>query len=171
MEFRRKKKPSELINGNLNANKIHIKANTIYISKRKLINIILRKLNMISKIHLQINGTGNQNVLSSSFSSVPDQIIVNGIIQNYTDKMVKNLVQDINNITLIWNTALLTSCNSMFENLMNITKIDMSEFKSSSVTDMSYMFSGCGSLKELNLNNLVTNSVIDMRGMFYNCNH
>ena len=78
----------------------------------------------------------------------------------------------------------------MFQNLMNIIKIDMSEFKSSSVTDMSYMFSGCESstiinliiilkyfwyysfinkrLEELNLNNLATNSVIDMRRMFYN---
>ena len=193
MEHRRKKKKNKIketnegISENYNGNTIQGKKRKIFISKRNLNNIILliylyiiffncaiqeklRKLEMISKIHLQINGTGNQDVLSSSFSPIPDQIIVNGITQNDTNKKVaKNLVQNINNVTLIWNSFSSECCNSMFKDLINITKIDMSEFKPFSVNNMQYMFSGCESLKELNLNNLNTYSVTHMNHMFFNC--
>ena len=189
--FQKKEKNNkikELFIGNFNNKIIHINENSITLNRESTIKIllllfifilffnyanqeILRKLNAISKIHLCIKGNGNQNILSNSFSGkIPDQIIINGIIQNKTGKVANNLNNDINNITLIWNNKPSGSYSYMFQNLINVTKIDMSEFDSSLINDMTYMFSGCKSLKELNLNNLDTSSVTVMQSMFSGCN-
>ena len=57
----------------------------------------------------------------------------------------------------------------MFQGLINIIKIDMSEFDSSSISNMEYMFSGCVALKELNLNNFDTSLVTYMVYLFNGC--
>ena len=79
----------------------------------------LRKLDFNSIVHLQINGSGNQNVLSNSFNGGnPDIIIVNNqTIQNYNGKVAKNLENGINNITLIWNSQVIEDCSYMFQGL------------------------------------------------------
>ena len=143
----------------------------------ELSNEQLLKINYISEITITINGTGNQSILSDgihncdgkvNFTEIPSQILVNGVLQNYTGKIVYNLIKEVNNITMIWNYT-ITNCNVMFSNLNNITKIDLSKFDSSKVTDMRCMFSNCYSLQSLDLNNFNTSSVTNMIGMFYNC--
>ena len=138
---------------------------------------LFSKLNLISEITITINGAGNQAILSDDtycfgtltpFSDIPTQILVNGIPQNYSGKIVYNLTNQINIITMIWNYT-LSNCNLMFSGLINITKFDFSKFDSSNVTDMKCMFSGYTSLKSLNLTSFNTSLVNDMSAMFSGC--
>ena len=64
-------------------------------------------------------------MIINPFNSTPDEIYVNGNIQNITGKKVYNLDDQLNNITLIWKYP-LTDCGAMFYNLSNITAIDLS---------------------------------------------
>ena len=136
-------------------------------------------LNKDSQISITIKGRGNQKILfdqtfvgmdgvSRRISYNPSKIYVNEVLQNYTGKMVYNLENDINNITMIFN-SLITNAGGMFLNMENITKIDLSKFNSSAITYMGYMFYGCISLISLNLDNLDTSLVKYMNHMFYNC--
>ena len=129
-------------------------------------------LNSFSQITILINGGGEQTILgesgcylSVSFNHIPSRILVNGILQNYTGKTVKNLDNKINNITMIWDYQ-LTNCNNMFMELNNIISIDLSKFDSSKVTSMGCMFFGCTSLHSLDLSNLDASLVTSMIGMF-----
>ena len=60
-------------------------------------------------------------------------------------------------------------CSYMFSSCKQITKIDLSNFKTNEVTDMSYMFYFCTNLKKINLSNLNTKNVKNMSNMFSNC--
>ena len=131
-------------------------------------NLDIIRLNSLSEISLTINGIGNQSILSNDFTTIPNQIFVNGILQNTTGKIVYNLQNNINNITIIWNDQ-LTSCSSMFYNLTNILKADLSKFDSSKVIKMNNMFCCCKSLTSLNLSNLNTSIVTNMNSMFREC--
>ena len=138
----------------------------------------LRKLESISEITITIVGKGDQYILNNNnveidnhqyiFSSQPDQILINGIIQNYKGFMVYNLEKEENIITMKFNNF-LKECNAMFYNLSNIIKIDLSKFDSSKVTGMAAMFSFCNSLVSINFNNFNTSLVTNMNRMFNNC--
>ena len=155
--------------------------------KTNLINYLIILLIIISfkpeiftsenEITITIKGKGKQHILStftgscnepSNFTSLPDQIFVNGILQNYTGKYVDNLINQTNKITMKWNNP-IKDCNVMFRNLNNITKIDLSKFDSSQVTDMRCMFYSCTSLQSIILSNFKTSLVTDMYAMFYEC--
>ena len=92
----------------------------------------------ISEITITIIGTGDQYILNNktfvidninyTFSDIPDQILINGVLQNYKENMVYNLEKEENIITMKFN-HLLTKCNLMFYNLDNIKEIDLSKFK------------------------------------------
>ena len=148
----------------------------ILISKEKLHNI--KNLNSFSEIILTIRGRGDQYIISNNsidiFSKIytstanPDKILINGIPQNYTGKIVYGLEKEENEITLIFNN-LLTQCNTMFYDLNNIIKIDLSKFDSSEVTEMIGMFYSCISLTSINFEGFNTKSLISMDYIFYNC--
>ena len=132
----------------------------------------------ISEITITIIGAGDQYILNNkslqidninyTFSDIPDQILINGVLQNYKGNMVYNLEKEENIITMKFNN-LLTKCNLMFYNLDNIKEIDLSKFDSSKVTEMVGIFYGCTSLISLNLDNFKTSSVTNMGSMFYFC--
>jgi len=63
----------------------------------------------------------------------------------------------------------LTKIDYMFSDCKLLTKIDLSNFDTSSVINMSGMFNGCLSLKEINLKNFKTKNVFNMRRMFNGC--
>ena len=120
--------------------KIHFKIIIYYFIIYCLLNISIQEdlnLSSYSKIILTIKGGGDQLILSdysnftsegmiiNQFNSTPDEIYVNGNIQNITGKKVYNLDDQLNNITLIWKYP-LTDCGAMFYNLSNITAIDLS---------------------------------------------
>ena len=141
-------------------------------------NIKIKYFNFENEIIMTIKGNGAQKIFSDYFEFLYDNydsrnykydIYVNDILQNYRDKKVYNLINNINVVKVIFNYRLL-SCKSMFYGLYNnIIKIDLSKFDSSKVTDMSSMFSSCYDLSSLNLSNLNTSKVTNMIGMFYYC--
>ena len=134
----------------------------------------LRKLNIITKISIIVNGTGNQSIINGEgfsnhyFNDNPSEIFINDKLQNYNGNVAYNLNDSQNNITMIWD-HLLTNCDLMFYSLYNITKIEFINFDTSKVTSMYGMFFNCISITSLNLNNFDTSMVQDMDGMFYGC--
>ena len=137
----------------------------------------LRKLNFDSEITIVIEGKGTQQILStdknpyygSTYSELPNQILVNGILQNHTERYVYNLTQQINKITLKWNNQ-ITNCNSMFEGLSNIIMVDLTKFDSSKVKYFDSFFYNSQNIKSINITYLNTSSCLNMAGMFYNLN-
>ena len=135
--------------------------------------IKITNINLFSEINITIKGSMNQNILNNNnfmFTPLPTQILINDEIQNYIDKIVYNLTEEINNITMRWESQ-ITTCKYMFYGLSNITNIDLSNFDISEVTEMKYMFYGCKSLISLDLSVFKnTSSLKDMSNMFYQCN-
>ena len=160
------------------------------------------KIDFFSEITITINKKGRHYILSKSISGVawsydgpmPNEIYINGVIQSEVTAIV-NLTEQENNITLRWN-SLVENCFAMFNEVSNISKIDVSKFDTSQVTNMfdffrglylltsldlsnfntssvkrmACMFDGCSSLISLDLRNFDTSSVTDMSEMFLNCN-
>ena len=145
-------------------------------NERKL---ALGKLSFLSEITMTIKGKGDQYILNNGscfidkidylFDEKPDQILINGVPQSYSGNMVYNLTYEENIITIKFKN-LLKTCNGMFCNLNNITKIDLSKFDSSEVTEMIGMFYNCDSLTSLKLDKFKTKSVNNMRRIFEGCN-
>ena len=137
----------------------------------------IRKSNLFSEITLTINGTGTQQIFSNVKQAyygeyvgyeLPNQILVNGILQNNTEKYVYNLTNQKKKITMKWNNQ-ITSCNCMFCHLTNIISVDLSKFDSSKVSNFDSFFLKCSNIKSINLANLNTSSCKIMTGMFYYC--
>ena len=124
-------------------------------------------INLSSEINLVIRGSGNQSLLNDSFYIEPSEVFVNGILRD-SCKMFCELENEVNNVTLIFNTS-IESCEIMFAELDNIIKIDLFNFDFSIVTSMAFMFKNLANLEKINFGNINTSSVIDMRGVFYNC--
>ena len=117
--------------GSNNNKKIGININKI-LNKFVVLNLILIKYiysNSNTIVHLIINGIGNQKILSNDFEQ-PQEIYVNGKIQNYTEYY--NLTESENNMTMKWNIQ-LTSILNIFSNLNTITKIDISNANLSTI--------------------------------------
>ena len=150
----------------------------LLISLSTIIKCKLFNLNYESIITITIKGKGNHTILSSSkldyngnnciFEEIPNKILINGILQNYTGKEVYNLPYEINNITMKWENDLI-NCNAMFYELSNIIRIDLSKFDSSKVINMVGMFASCEQLESIDLTNLDTSKVTSMANMFSKC--
>ena len=137
--------------------------------------INLRKIISSNEITLTISGTGDQKILSDTkcledfiFEQLPGKILVNGVSQDIIGYTVYNLIQEINNVTMIWYSS-ITNCNCMFSGLTNIISIDFSKFDTSQVSNMLYMFNDCHSLTSLDLTSFNIEKVTDMRKMFFGC--
>ena len=121
---------------------------------------------------IKISGIGEQYVVSEIFYKNPDLIYLNGNTNpiepnNRTINLPSNS-EEINTLKLIWNDKLL-SLHLMFENLTNITEVDLSRLDSSSVTHMTQMFWNCSSLTSINFANFDSSSVQDMHLTFAGC--
>ena len=99
-----------------------------------------------SEIHLNIEEKWEQMILNVLFHAKPSKVFVNGIFINSCKKTCQ-LNGEINNITLIFDEE-IDSCENMFNNLQNITFIDLSGFDTSKVTNMHSMFFNCINLKK-----------------------
>ena len=133
-------------------------------------NAMIRQLNFDNHnyIALTIKGTGDKDIIYKNFNSTPNQILINGIPQNYTGKKALGLTRYLNDITIIFNTQ-ISSTKEMFKDLKSIEEIDLSNFDSSIVNDSTSMFSGCSSLASLNLTNFSTDLITNMDNMFFSC--
>ena len=135
------------------------------------------RLNNIYEIKITVKGSGTQMILSDysaeyydrvvNFSYLPDEILINNVLQNYTGKYVYNLKNEYNNITMRWNNP-LGDTNCMFYNIKNITFFDFSNFDTTSVKEMIYMFRD-NDITKLNLSTFNTAYVTSMSKMFDCC--
>ena len=138
------------------------------------INYILLKLCDDSEITITIRGTGTQKILSREVDiddysgPLPNHIYINGTEKYANAFQVSGLTNEVNEITLKWDSPIST-CYCMFNYMKNIIKIDASKFDTSKVTDMTAMFYQCTSLTSINLNNWNTSSVGNMVDMFSGC--
>ena len=139
----------------------------------------LMQSNLNCQIDIKIKGRGDQLIIFPNtiqnfdgkyiaFRYSPNEIYVNDILQNYTGKKVNNLKDEINNITMIFNTKFLY-LTGMFATLTNITEIDFSKCDTSSVTNVEFAFYNCTSLVSLNLGHFNTSLVNNMHCLFCNC--
>ena len=108
--------------GKNNSKKLGINIFTI-LNKFVVLYLILTKfINSNTIVQLIINGIAKQKILSSEFEK-PEEIYINGEIQNYTEYY--NLTKQENNISMKWADQ-LTNISNMFYNLSNIIKADFS---------------------------------------------
>ena len=120
-----------------------------------------------SEIHLTISGNGNQALVNENFIPAPSEVWINGI-QNTDCGRTCKLTGESNNIILKF-TDQLVSCDNMFKNLENITKIDLSNFDASKLTSMDSMFFHCSNLEKVTFGNINTSSVENMAKLFQEC--
>ena len=127
---------------------IQSKRNPLIMNYKIFIFLLTFNLLLNNEIKLVIQGKGEKQLLSESFSREPDIVLVNGIQKQC--KKSCNLEKDKNSITLIFYSP-LTTFKNMFNGLENIIEIDLSNFDFSYYSDMYRMFYHCSSLKFLNL--------------------
>ena len=155
--------------------KILILLLNILYSQRTLAIIInkennLRNLSLdYSEVVITIYGEGKKQIISKYLKYVPDEIIINNetipitsIQYSYTFEREENIVK------MRWNGQLI-SCEGMFHDLIDISKVDLSNFDSSKVNNTSHMFYKCQILEYINFGNFDTSSVVDMSYMFAGC--
>ena len=128
---------------------------------------IIPLVSSTSEINLTIEGKGEQIILNELFYIEPSKVLVNG---EFIDSCKKCFLlrDDINNITLIFDEE-INSCENMFNNLQNMTFIDLSSFDTSKVTNMHSMFFNCTNLKKIIFGKINTSLVQDMSSLFSNC--
>ena len=97
-----------------------------------------------SNITLRIIGTGTKNIFYEEFVNRPDEVYINGDIQDNVDYSYK-FHQENNYVRLVWSN-IIDDCNQLFYGCSDITEIDLSDFDTSHVTTMECMFKDCSSL-------------------------
>ena len=146
-----------------------------FINLSKEANIL--QLNYLYEIKITVKGNGTQMILSNytaeynnrilNFTHIPNEILINNELQDYTGKYVYNLRNEYNNITMRWNNP-LNDTNCMFYKIKNITFFDFSNFDTKDVKEMTYMFRE-NDISKLDLSTFNTSSVTNMAGMFEYC--
>ena len=128
-------------------------------------NYIWKLYNAYSEIHLVINEPGDQMILSNAFYKDPSDVIINGESKKNICNRVCYLEGNYNNITLVFNEDIV-SCEMMFNDINNMTEIDLSKFDNSKSTNMRSMFNGCTKLEKINFGNIKTSLVKNMENLF-----
>ena len=99
----------------------------------------------------------------------PNEIHINGNIENVRSPYVFDFTKEENNVTLIWKNS-ITDCGGMFKDCEYILEMDFTHFYTSHATKMADMFLNCKRLKSLDLSNFDTSKVsYPMHNMFWNC--
>ena len=120
-----------------------------------------------NEISLTIEGTGQLNFINEAFNLCPYEVYVNYDKKDNSFKSY-DFEKSLNNVKIKFNNKIGT-CQSMFEGLLNIIEIDLSNFDASEVTSMASMFNSCINLKKITFGNMKTSSVKNMEFLFYNC--
>lgn len=88
---------------------------------------------------------------------------------------MNNMFNELSNLTKLdlssFDTSQVKYMNDMFAWCRNLKKLDLSTFDTSNVTSMDSMFNGCGNLQELDISHFNTSKVTNMSGMFCNCSN
>ena len=97
-------------------------------------------------------------------------VTINGVSYGYNENGIYSFTSQNNEIKLEWNDF-GDNMVGLFHNCRNITKIDLSNFNTSSIIKMNDLFSECSSLTEINFGEIDTNKVNNMHNMFYGCHN
>ena len=130
-----------------------------------------RKLYLSNEIKIKIEGTGTQEIFSGYFdfnNNQPSIVLVNGNPVPLDGNKINNLIEEENNITIIWENK-LTNCEHMFYFLENLLEVDLSNFDASEVTTMNSMFQECENLISINFGNINTPKLKEVRSLFNFC--
>ena len=94
----------------------------------------MRQYSFLNEITIKIIGTDTQNILFENYTFYPDEIYIQGNSYIIDDKnRIMNLTNDENYITMKWNYK-VTDCMRMFDGLLNVIEIDLTNFDLSEVT-------------------------------------
>ena len=155
--------------------KYKVKLNYNYILFTFIILLLLKakimKLYPISEIKLTIKGREHQNVLHSTFNVIPNEILINGNEINKDEiawPYQYDMPNDENEIIIRYYGA-IQHAYYMFNNLINVIKVDLSNFDATEVTNSEGMFYNCSSLKTINFRNVNFNKNQNIAKMFYKC--
>ena len=123
-----------------------------------------------NEITIKLIGNDTQNILYENFIYPPDEVLIEGDSYLIDEKNRINLTNDVNYITMRWNSE-LTNFTYMFADLSNLKEIDLSNFDISGVTRMSSMFQNCYNLEYIKFNNNIGTKLMvrDMSSTFENC--
>ena len=129
-----------------------------------------RKLYLSNEIKIKIEGTGNKEIfsLNSDFINNPPSIVLLNGNNVPLDGNQINLIEEENNITMIWENK-LTKCDYMFYELENLLEVDLSKFDASEVTTMNNMFQYCYELISINFGNINTPKLKEIANLFNGC--
>ena len=144
---------------------------SLYIYFVFIINIILFPYILLnSEIRLVINGTIGNNITSNNFKfdHFISEVIKNGISNKHCKKICNLTNDDLNNITIIFDSQ-IELFEMMFQGLDNIIEVDLSDFDASKVHNMHKMFLNCTNLKKIIFGNFTTSSVTIMQSAFEGC--
>ena len=121
-------------------------------------------------INEKVLGGSDVQVLSENYSTLPNEIWVDGVKQSLNSQTVANMSSGEHQVALNYVGTNFGDMSSMFQGCISIKDIEMSGLDSSSVPDMSSMFYGCSSLERLDLCGLDVSGVFFMNAMFSDCN-
>ena len=126
----------------------------------------------LSYITLLIRRSGTRIIFGADFpkDSYPDEVYINGNLQNNVKNSYSSFNQAKNVVKLNWNKD-INNCYKMFYNCSDINEINLSNFDSSKVINMEGMFGLCRYLESIDLSNFDISKVTNMRIMFYRCDH
>ena len=128
----------------------------------------IRELNSYySEIDLVFQGSGVKTLFNNTFIKESFEVLVNGD-KNNSCLTTCNLEGTRNKITLVF-LEQVKSCHSMFADLTDLIKVDLSRFDASQVTTMYWMFLRCTNLEKITFGNINTSSVTNMRSIFNGC--
>ena len=136
----------------------------LYILSNLLISMYdSRNINIYqSEIKIVIKGSGYSNFLYNNFNPAPSEVIINNEIK---ESYIKGYIftENLNNVVIKFNNP-IESCEKMFDGLDNIINFDASKVK-----NMSKMFNDCLNIEKINLGKINTSSVQNMYRLFHNC--
>ena len=145
---------------------------TLFLLESSLINS--RKIKYIrnfqnknSEIHMVIQGSGLQRIISGDYEGIIPEVLVEGIKKNSCgdECFFEN---EKNNVILRFGTQ-LRKLEKMFYYLDNLIEIDFSNFDASAVTTMEGMLNSCSNLEKVTFGNIDTSSLQSIRTLFLGC--
>ena len=167
----------------------YININIIYHKSKnstKFTSIIIRFLLIIISLLINSYLTNDYSIILTINQTGYNKIFFNGYVDEYYPTVVirpqRMLINKIgkdvselyyleerdNIIELIFDSS-PDNIACLFYQCSNITRIDLSNFDTSSVTNMAHLFHGCSSLISVNLSGIITSSALHIDSMFQEC--
>ena len=130
----------------------------------------LNALNNDNYIVLKIKGIGQQYLLSHHMPDYvePVSTTING--DSVEVNRTHYLPEEINTVVISWGDQQLTSCYKMFEDLVNIVSIDLSNFDFTKVTTIESLCQGCAFVERIVFKDgIIENEITSFESAFRNC--